>query len=348
MLYTADDISEIGLNQLSSQEVSEGVEAFNEFGCQFGRAWVDEYVQGAMSRSIVLCIVSYWADWCSVSSLPNADDMQKRWRHGMNEDGVLSEVRVVAGLLRHGAAVEISSSHTAGPDLRFRADPGSEWTYAEISHRGLSKLRKRAEHVLTTVSRAACDAVEGVHVQVAMHRLPNDEELERIVSWMRTLDHTRQHRLDDLAALRIAPLGSPACEALVESVGRPRLIGFCSRHGRSPNSLGTTCLRVADEEAKEFIDKKASQLLKDAPGLLVLDLSRLAGGFEQWCPFIERRLQPEINTRVSGVVVFEVSQMVGDGPRLKGRYIENRHAKTTPLPAAARSVITKFLTSDTD
>ena len=45
MLYTADDISEIGLYQLSSQEVSEGVEAFNGFGWQFGRAWVDDYVQ---------------------------------------------------------------------------------------------------------------------------------------------------------------------------------------------------------------------------------------------------------------------------------------------------------------
>jgi hypothetical protein len=69
----------------------------------------------------------------------------------------------------------------------------------------------------------------------------------------------------------------------------------------------------------------------------VLDISRVVGGAKEGKPKIEKRLQPNINTRVAAVVL--VSTSLGEnGLELKGSYLPNKHAKK-PLSPEAEAII---------
>ncbi len=65
-----------------------------------------------------------------------------------------------------------------------------------------------------------------------------------------------------------------------------------------------------------------------------------------WSPLIQRRLQQRINTRISGVMLFQ-SVLTRDGPDYDGRLIVNRYAKN-PLPKKVIGLLRGMFTKPSD
>src|SRR5262249_18847380 len=80
---------------------------------------------------------------------------------------------------------------------------------------------------------------------------------------------------------------------------------------------GTACLGTSDNGAQSVLGAEADQLPKSAPGLIVLDISSVIGSFQEWAPLVRRRLQPTINRRTGGVVLYE-SLLGTHGPTVAG------------------------------
>lgn len=59
-----------------------------------------------------------------------------------------------------------------------------------------------------------------------------------------------------------------------------------------------------DVRAERFIRREATQLATDAPGLIMIFTSGSVGAIKAWRALIERRFQPNLNTRVSAVCLF--------------------------------------------
>jgi hypothetical protein len=67
--------------------------------------------------------------------------------------------------------------------------------------------------------------------------------------------------------------------------------------------------------AKQFLESEAKQLPKDLPGLIVVQVSHALGAFKTWEPILQRRLQPNLHTRVTNVTLSELAA----GERSEGR-----------------------------
>lgn len=341
-MFSIDEINELALNQLSQNERERALEAFNGFAALFNKDWVTGYFQGARSARFVRAIVAIWDDWVVIRNLPRAERLVERWRSGINEGGVQPEIRVFARLVRAGAGVELFPEVSDRiPDCRFRPISENGWVYLEVSQRGLSRLLQHAHGVLSRISEAGASAVGGMHGKVAILRIPTGDEVERIVTWLASGPQSGD-TFEDLAEFYLDALDRPVGpnDVIQERVPRPRL---CSTHMAfpGPRRRGTACLGISDEGAEELLRAEAAQLPLNQPGVIVLDVSNVIGGYQEWVPLIQRRLQPTIHTRINAVVLFTTT-LTQEGLTIEGQVLTNPHSRN-PITEEAVALLQKVL-----
>ena len=343
-MFSIDEISELAINQLSETELDHALEAFNGFTALFNKDWVAGYFQGARSPAFVRAILAMWDDWVPIRNLPRAEQLVERWRVGINEGGVQPEVRVFARLVRTGGALELFPEASGRvPDCRFRPRPDDEWVYLEVSQRGLSQVRQHAQGVLRRISEAGANAVAGMHGKVAILRMPTHNEVDRIVAWLKSGPRSGE-RLEDLAEFYLAELRSPIGpdDVINQRTGRPRLLAAHIASGNAKR--GTASLGISDAGAQELLEAKAAQLPFNQPGVVVLDVSSVIGGHEEWVPLIQRRLQPRINTRISAVVLLNTTLAAQGGFITEGQILINPHSKS-PITNEAGELLEQIVES---
>ena len=84
------------------------------------------------------------------------------------------------------------------------------------------------------------------------------------------------------------------------------------------------------ERADNFLHQKARQLPKDAPGIILIEVTSAPGAMKGWRSLIERRLHPGQHTRVGGVcLMFAGVSTSPKGPKwgVETQLVLNKHAK---------------------
>jgi hypothetical protein len=335
MVYEIDEIKKLGLDQLSKQELDTATDSLNGFAAQFGREWVDGFFGATQSRLLVLALNDLWLRWNKIRELPGAEDILVRWTRGPNEAGVTSELYVLAGLLDSNFEVELfPNCGTRVPDARFRQSE-SDWVYLEVSKRGISEILAWTLKCLQELAMAAASVVPGKHGKVGLSRNPDKAEVESVVRWLTEIN-SENGRFKDLAVFHSDSIetggGDPNDEA-VSFTPQPRMFSTHIHFKDGAVAVkGTAAITVGDRSAQQILEAEASQLPNTGPGVVFLDLSRVIDGISEWEPLIRRRLQPNINTRISAVVLFSTT-LATNGPETKMTVIGNPYAKK-PLTSA--------------
>jgi hypothetical protein len=141
---------------------------------------------------------------------------------------------------------------------------------------------------------------------------------------------------------------------------------FLDDHGEAPvprTGLGhaviedgettrSVAVRVAfsDDRADEFLRKEARQLPKEAPGVVMIDVAEASGGMRTWRPILEKRLQPNIHTRVSGICLFRTVLYPtdeGESWRIETKLLINPNAPMT-LPSSLISRLNRYESQEAD
>jgi hypothetical protein len=144
MPFAKEEISELGIGQLSPEELEEALEAFNGFASLFGRKWVDSIFRGVQAPRLVRAVVGVWKDWLTIHQLTKADVLRERWRNGYNKAGVITEVGIFARLTKAGVQLELFPEVASRvPDCRFRVGAAEPWIYLEASQRSVSEILER-------------------------------------------------------------------------------------------------------------------------------------------------------------------------------------------------------------
>jgi len=345
MPYTRSELKELGLNQLSETQLDRALEAFNGLCQDFGRPWLEAYYKGALSPHLVMAIVNLWEDWSLVNRLPGWEQLAKRWQSGIDEQGVKTEVRVVAALLSKGARVELfPPAGNRVPDFRYQVSDA--WIYAEVSKRELSKAVESGRLMLNQVADAAAEAVPGRHGKVGVLRELTQDDLNRFIGWLRALGAEERRDFEDIAVFDTDTLesGTNREDIVFQLVGSPKLFSTKISFREAGVSLkGSACAQISDTAAQEVLEKEAAQLPREGPGIVCLDVSTIVGGIDEWVPLIQRRFQPSINTRISAVVLFSTFISSG-GLSTTWRLLSNPHART-PIPPPELGAIQKVCTS---
>jgi len=341
-MYSKTEVSRLALDQLDAGVLREAHEAFCGFANEFGCQWIDELFRGSKSPMDVLFILSLWNDWRAVKSLSSHDKIRRRWANGMLSQGVVSEVRVIAHLLRMGLDVQLEPSVSkAIPDLRFRDDGG--WVYCEVSQRGATPVLARAQKTLHQLAEAASAAIPGLHGKVGVIRDISEKEISILLDVLASSPGPGLQMVGDFAIFRADSLETTLDQSrdIVEQVPEPKLFTTYVGHGIK----GSAAVCVPDLAANEMLKRKARQLSTERPGILFLDLSRMISPMTGWRQLIERRLGRGFHSRVSAAVIYQ-TVLSERGPRTAGYVLVNPRAKYD-LSDSTAQIIESFVPQPT-
>jgi len=366
LTYTLDEIREVWLGdgRIAATE-DEMVHEFNRVERIMGRDWMGARLTPAPGVTasgalVTLRIVMYGQLLASVENAPGADAVLAKLRAGRPD--TLSELKATY-LLKLGDAdtqLELEPTVIVGttnrkPDIRVRraAEP---WTYVEVTRPDTSEEAVRVHDLIETIGRVL-DAVKGKYsLEVFLRRQPTQSEVSTLrqqVEKICQLQGVQVVKLQsNLGALYLNEL-EPGL-VVMDDHGEPLVprTGMATSITEEGETTRSVAVRVAfsDDRADDFLRKEAKQLPKDAPGVVMIDVSEASGGMRTWRPLLEKRLQPNIHTRVSGICLFQSSSYPSDAGetwRIETKLLLNKNA-AMQLPSSLISKLSRYESDDPD
>jgi len=373
MSYTWQDIEQHWLGDGGSSLAAspdEVVSAFNEVAAQFGREWVEvtRTRNGVPSRGLAptLYIVTMARLLRSLEGLPNAAGLLEKVSSGSAD----ARTELIAiDLIRTenpGAIVEIEPEIQVGarnrkPDFRTQMASEKWWTYVEVTNPNTSDAQEEVRQGLARLTALVRDCSGSFALEVFLKREPSAAELDLIADMI-----MQEHQARGQAAVELPyDLGTlywnnkPPGPRGLNDHGEPYTPRLSSgavavstdQHGRIDQHRHITVRwPFTDVRAETFIRHEARQLPTDAPGLIMIYTSGTVGAMKAWRALIERRLQPNLNTRVSAVCLFssalrETEQ--GEDWNVECKLILNPHARF-PLPQWIIEQLGRFPSGERD
>ncbi len=351
MTFSWEEIRDVWLGDGHIAHTQEEiVREFNRVERILGRPWIEAKLAPAPGVSmygpmVTLRIVTDGRLLASVDGVSNADSLFDKLR--ADRPDAWAELRavylVVSG--RTDVQLELAPSVTVGNRVRkpdFRVRVGSEpWTYVEVTSPDTSQDQARVQALAQTLC-AVLDTVQGEYaLEVFLRREPSQQQVSEI---QQQIDEIC--RLDGAQAMELSSgLGTLYLNhaqpgmVILDDHGEPHVprIGTAQAVAEAGRATRHIAVRVAfsDDRADEFLRKDAKQLPQDAPGLVMIDLSQASGGMRTWRPLLQRRLQPNLHTRVGGICLFESHlrpSPAGESWQVATKLLENQHAKIQPPP----------------
>lgn len=209
--------------------------------------------------------------------------------------------------------------------------------YVEVIAPETSDAMAQTYQALKEVAVAVVQRRAGVHVDLRLDAEP-EASLHRVIAAVDALPADGWiRRVTDLGLAcatpsRIGPLTIPP---RIESDGKaPMLYNFHARVEASLNTSATVAHPMRDERVKSLLYKELKHFTKSECNALVVCVTNVPGGLTWWGEFVQRWFQPDQNTRIGAVILYD-SATIGTpmGVHRRWRVFENPHA-VRPLPAA--------------
>jgi hypothetical protein len=371
MSYTWQEIEQDWLGGGGGLAASpdEVLSAFNEVAGRFGREWVEatRTRNGVPSRGLAptLYIVTMARLLRSLDGLPNTAGLLEKVSRGSSD----ARAELIAiDLIRTenpGVIVEVEPEVRVGgrdrkPDFRTQM-AGEPWTYVEVTNPNTSDPQEEVRRGLAQLTGLVRDCSGSFALEVFLKREPSAADLDLIADMIMQEHQTRAQSTVELPA----DLGTlywnyqPPGAMVLDDHGEPytpRLSSGAVAFSTDQNGQIDQHRHIAvrwpftDVRAETFIRHEARQLPTDAPGLIMIYTSGTVGAMKAWRALIERRLQPNLNRRVSAVCLFssalqETEQ--GEGWKVECKLILNPHARI-PLPQWIIEQLERFPSSEPD
>lgn len=341
-----DDWLGSGLGSIASLALGEEavVAAFNRVERILGRAWIDEcrVSAGMVVRGTAptLRVVNMGRRLTALEGVAETEKLIERVRRG--DDSAEAELTAIFLIRSQRMTAEVELYPTVGNRVAdFRARDGDAvWTYVEVTQPDWSEATERARTVLDRVTALATNIKKSFALEVFLRREPTEEELGQLVRTLPTFCNREGVQREELPTkLGLLLLNeSPPGQVVTNDHGEEVLprIGMAKGIAGPGEPHRHLAVRMAfsDERAEAFLTSEARQLPKDAPGLIMMGISRVPGAFKTWEPLLTRRFQPKMHTRVSAVCLFGGALLAtpdGEAWLPQTKLIMNRHA-ALPLP----------------
>jgi hypothetical protein len=353
--YSSEDLRKISGNQLSYKHYSRSVAAFNGLREMFGKDWVEtETVVQFLTDDIVIQalgndrvyggisdvekLVFLWEDIQLIQNLKGFDKLCKKLKRKLRFENVDLEVSIAAELMRCNASIELEPTIGDGEkkaDCKFKTAESEPWVYVEIS-------RKQVADTQRTIKVRGAELAELVSLINPLRRCilvlikeVKEDQFLRIIDWLKT--SPCEGKFEDAAIFFTVAHNEDESRIALQYVTPPVSV----RQG-SGNMLGgawgVVYLHIPDYGAKNKLEEKIpKQLPKNQQGILIVDLSIVAGGFVDW----EKQIKFEVQTEHCGAVLLLRDGLTSSGFIREIKIIPNLNSKNV-LSNATNVFLEKF------
>ena len=264
-----------------------------------------------------------------------------------SEQAALSELRFATALVNVGYEPVLDKEYRGKrPDALIIAE--NKEIFIDVITPEMSADTKQAEVIASTLA------------QKLFHNLANQTTPSRLEVYILSTD--LHHIADEIAHLLDTP-GFSLSET-VHTIPNIALVKYSepdTHHNIGPtipvdtelpvigvaraNSIGnsvTVRLPYTDDRLEKLMHRKRKQFSEDKVNLLAIDLSGVSSSFKRWLPLARRRLQPTINRRFSGIVLFYRYLDISTAAFIRAYHIEEHPNPYQKLPTSFLNDLAKL------
>lgn len=344
MAWTIETIEQTWLGAPAASlalEPREVAEAFSRVEERLGQSWLNEARtsngQIILGSGPTLGVVMMGQQLAALDGIARSERLIEKIRR--RDASARAELEAIY-LVRYAQDIEIELEPSAGgrlPDFRAR-EKGGTWVYVEVTFPDWSKATERAQTVLQRVAELVYQIKKMFSLEVFLRREPDDEELNGILAVVPdfcALEGTQRQELPDNLGLLFLNNSSPGTVITDDHGEEPRpRIGMARAivGGDEPHRHIAVRMTYSDQRAAAFLDSEASQLPKDAPGLIMIETSRAPGSSRSWAPLFNSQFELQLHNQVSAICLFGGGQVLtprGMAWLPETKVLPNPHAKFT-------------------
>lgn len=278
-----------------------------------GREWITSQRSGK-GLMVTIPVIDMGLRLPALDGIPDSDKLIANLRkRDQNADAELTAIHLFRSSYPNAEVELYPEADGRVADFRIRIENAS-WTTVEVTQPEDSDEKQRLQKILKRFTDALSDLKNQCVLEIVFSREPTEAEIDLLCDRLPELCTAEgpQHAklVDELGYLF---LNQSPVNQLIEHVipGREDvpMTGVVMFAGGGPNGgpHHQVVVRIpfTDDRAECILRDEVRQLPKDGQGLVMIDVSRANGSFEEWASILQRRFQPAINTRVSGVCLFE-------------------------------------------
>jgi hypothetical protein len=330
------------LNQNLDYEPEEIVDAFNQVEKTMGSSWIGLTFGTTRGIWNAISIIELGKMLVDVEKTPNGSKLinkiKENYPNSIQQGAAgrkigpsqfkasdslhelshsLQVARLIARYRRHSCVVEIEpelivNGRRRFPDLRVLHDSDSNWTYVEVVCPGFSKETQEIYETLNRISTLEDQIMDRV-IEVYLYRDPTELDIRQIIDTCKLLAQKdlqpQESNLRGIAQIFTNPWNEELLPSFGPAITEKRPVLVCvsfeikTEEGLSHGRRCIAKMPFTDERAQRILGEKSGQLSRTEPGLIVLDVSSIPGGFKRWPELVTRRLQPNLNRRIGAVLV---------------------------------------------
>lgn len=309
---------------------------------------------GHMSGSMpTLNVADLGSRLAAIEGLANTSKLINKLRSG--DSSAYAELTAIY-LLRSGTPdleIEVEpDTNVEGrlkrPDFKARR-PGEPWLHVEVTQPDIAD----AETDLAAKRLPLFDLLSidrSFAIEIYFRRDPTIDEVQMVLARARELCLLDEQRSEEIGSIGILSINhtTPGTICVTEIAGEPTrpimaATRFSGGGGQAPRQV-VVRIAYSDDRAEAFLKREAKQLPTDGPGMVMVQMSHARGGPKAWTPLLKRRLQPNVNTRVSGITMFESGhEPTASGEALihRATLLTNQHARHA-LPTWVASSLQQY------
>jgi len=283
------------------------VDAINRAESVLGHEWVASESR-AKGLAPTMGIVGIGRRLVSLEGVRSSEELIKKIRCG--DPSADAELTAIYLFRSHDPLLELELFPSVGSRIAdFRLRKGEEqWTTVEVTRPDISKEQERLGGILRRISGALGSIDSQFALEVILRREPTFDEIallcDHLPEFCRLTGPQRASLKDEVGFLLLnhAPVGHLPHSAIPEIAEVPMIgLGVFFSDDRVVNVR----IPFSDDRASRLLGAEAEQLPRGGRGLVMISGPASANELNVWTPLIQRRLQPRIHTRVSGVCLFE-------------------------------------------
>jgi len=255
----------------------------------------------------------------------------------------LKVARFAAHYRRHLPEVELEPDLPIKNKIRhpdFRVECEKTWVYVEVVCPGFSREAQNIYKILSRIANVNDEIRIDRVVEVYLFKDPSDTEINRIIERCKLMAgndlQPQECSIKNVAQIFTNPWNQERLPTYPPAVEEKRpILGFVRFQIKNEKGIahGKKCnvnMPFTDERAQRILSVKSRQLSQKHPGLIIVDVSSVPSGLKRWPELIRRRLQPNLNRRISGVLITE-SSISGKSMKIEKKFLEHPNP-IHPLP----------------
>ena len=315
------------------------VEAFSRVEGRLGQSWLEEAHTSngkiVFGTGPTLQVVAMGERLSALEGLAGSERLvEKIRRHDVSAEAELEAIYLV----RYAQYVEVELEPPVGGRLAdfLAREEGGTSVYVEVTFPDWAKATERAQTVLRRVAELVHRIKKTFTLEVFLRREPDDEELNGILAAVPnfcTQEGIRRQELPSNLGLLFLNNSAPGTVITDDHGEEPRpRIGMARAivGAGEPHRHIAVRMTYSDQRAAAFLDAEASQLPKDAPGLIMIKICRAPGSSRVWAPLFSNQFELQLNNQVSGICLFAGRQVLTPRGMLwlpETKVLTNPHAK---------------------